>query len=152
MSRSRRSTAWGVLAASLFLGAASVFTVAGPASANLIYSPRLNGDVVVPGPGDPDAEGAPTLQILPADGTVCVESWNIVGLDEQATAAHIHLGAAGASGDVVVTLPTPEPDGTGGGCVKPFDFDSPELQAIVDDPGAYYVDVHTAGFEDGAIR
>jgi hypothetical protein len=31
-------------------------------------------------------------------------------------------------------------------------WDSPELQAIVDDPGAYYVDVHTAGFENGAIR
>jgi hypothetical protein len=36
------------------------------------------------------------------------------------------------------------------GCVA--DVDPALLQAIVDDPAGYYVNVHTTDFPDGAIR
>jgi CHRD domain len=126
----------------------AMFGNASSVSASRAYFPLLTGSEEVPGPGDPDGEGAAQIDVDPANGTVCA-TWDLVDIDS-ATAAHIHAGAAGVSGAVVVTLPTPEADGSGGDCVS--GQDTAVLQAIVDDPDAYYVNVHTDPFPDGAIR
>ena len=136
------------LAASFMLGIGLLLPSAAPASAFLAYFPELSGDQEVPGPGDPDAQGTARVTIDAAAGEVCIE-WDIVDMDP-AVAAHIHAGAVGVPGAVVVTLPTPTADGTGGDCVN--GLDSATLQAIVDSPDDYYVNVHTASFENGAIR
>jgi hypothetical protein len=117
-------------------------------SADTAYFPILTGANEVPGPGDPNGDGGAQIDIDPASGIVCA-TWDIVGIDT-ATAAHIHAGAAGVAGAVVVTLPTPNADGGGGDCVN--GLDSGVLQAIVDAPDAYYVNVHTDAFPNGAIR
>lgn len=74
--------------------------------------------------------------------------WDIVGI-EPATAAHIHEGAVGIAGPVVVTLPTPDADSLGEACAGDGALDPVLLQAIVDDPNAYYVNVHNGDFPDG---
>jgi hypothetical protein len=42
-------------------------------------------------------------------------------------------------------------DGTSEGCNEPME-DASVLQAIVDDPAGYYVNLHTEEFPGGAIR
>lgn len=137
-----------VLAAAALLVGSLGAAGAAPVSAYTAWYADLSGAAEVPGPGDPDAEGTAQLAIDPANGSVCV-GWDIVDL-ASATAAHIHAGADGAAGPVVVDLALPEPDGTGGDCVN--GLDEATLQAIVDDPTAYYVNVHNAAFPDGAVR
>ena len=146
-----QSTSWrrrrGVVA-SFLLGLGLLLPSAAPVSARIAYYPEMSGDQEVPGPGDPDAQGLARMTINVADGEVCVE-WDIVDMDA-AVAAHIHAGAVGVSGNIIVTLPTPAPDGTGSDCVT--GLDAATLQPIVDNPNDYYVNVHTASFENGAIR
>lgn len=72
------------------------------------------------------------------------------------TAAHIHIGPRNEPGPVVVPLATP-PSATStvsacitaaeGGALTPA-----ELAAIVADPGAYYVNVHTTMWPAGEVR
>ncbi len=104
----------------------------------------LNGFNEVPGPGDPDGLGVAEVTLDPVDGTACVV-WTVRDI-EPAAMAHIHTGAADVSGPVAVPLAIPP----AGGCT--FGHHPTLLQAIIDDPSAYYVNVHTASFPDGAIR
>ena len=66
-----------------------------------------------------------------------------------AAAAHIHEGAAGASGNVVIPLKTPDASGKSSGCATAA---RALVKAILADPAGYYVNVHTAAFPAGAIR
>ncbi len=72
---------------------------------------------------------------------------NVSGL-EQVTAAHIHTGGAGEAGSPVLTLEAPD-DGASGGC-QPVAADL--AQALLGNPGGYYVNVHTQAAPGGAIR
>ena len=65
------------------------------------------------------------------------------------TASHIHVGAEGESGDVVVPLDVDGFEGSSDGCVDASDAD---LDAIIADPAGYYVNIHTEDFPAGAIR
>jgi hypothetical protein len=67
-----------------------------------------------------------------------------------ATAAHIHVGTATEAGDVVVPLdPAPDANGSSSGCVSA----EPDLiNAIIQNPEGYYVNVHNEEFPDGAVR
>jgi hypothetical protein len=134
--------------ASFLVASSAVPIVAAPASAEVGYFPHLTGDQEVPGPGDPDAVGVAKITIVLEDHFLCVE-WDLANLD-QATSAHIHAGEAGGLGPIVVTLPTPDADGLGGGCV--FGVSHELITQITSAPHAYYVDVHTSSFENGAIR
>lgn len=66
-------------------------------------------------------------------------------------AAHIHKGAAGKNGDVVITLDTPRSGnpGTVSGCV---DVAAGLRRKILANPATYYVNVHNADFPGGAVR
>jgi hypothetical protein len=66
-----------------------------------------------------------------------------------AAAAHIHRGAAGVAGAVVVPLTTPNAAGTSSGCAKAA---RPLVASILKAPASYYVNVHTEEFPGGAIR
>jgi len=90
--------------------------------------------------------GNATVVIDPPKGTAC-HLVNVSGL-EGITVAHIHAGGPGESGRPVVTLETPE-DGAGGGCA-PIAADL--SAAILANPGAFYVNVHTTLQPTGAIR
>jgi CHRD domain len=68
---------------------------------------------------------------------------------EPATAAHIHTGAAGVAGAVVVPLDVAAINGKTTGTAT---VDKALLAAIVANPSAYYLNVHTATHPSGAAR
>lgn len=110
------------------------------------YTVSLTGAAEVPGPGDADGTGSGTVTITPEQGEVC---YNItVSNIGDATAAHIHEGAAGASGGPVVNL-DPATNGLDG-CVSGVPADV--INAIIANPSGYYLNVHTAEFGAGAVR
>ena len=110
------------------------------------YVTALTGAAEIPGPGDSDGEGAASVTVNSATGEVCVD----LRVDKIAPAvmAHIHRGAAGVAGPVVVPLPAlPNPTSTQ--CVTA----ALDLAAeIVANPANFYVNVHTGDFPGGAVR
>lgn len=124
------------------------FTVDGVA-----YTPNfhvlMSGPQEVPGPGDADGQGEAWLWIDSASNTVC---WSMVtaGIAIPASAAHIHVGAEGESGGVVVPLSAPGADGAASGCNN--EAEGGVIDAILANPSGYYVNVHTNEHPDGAIR
>jgi len=115
-----------------------------PPSATVLTA-DLAGAEEVPGPGASDGTGTARL-VLTADGRACAELAT-AGTDA-ATAAHVHTGARGVAGPVVITLPTPT-DGRASGCVT---ADPAVVAAVVADPASAYVNVHTAAQAAGAVR
>jgi hypothetical protein len=107
----------------------------------------LTGAVEVPGPGDPDGIGVAGVAIFPRHNTLCVTL--AVRNIATATAAHIHVGASGVAGPVVVPLAAPT-RGYSAECKR--DVAPALLQDIAKNPTGYYVNVHNAEFPAGAIR
>jgi hypothetical protein len=108
---------------------------------------RLSADLTNAGAGDPDGSGSASITVDPDTGEVC---WDLtVENIADVTASHIHVGAAGEDGDVVVPLDVDGFSGTSDGCVDASDAD---LDAIVADPAGFYVNIHTEDYPAGAIR
>jgi len=106
----------------------------------------LTGAAEVPGPGDADGAGTASITVNPGQKQVCfaLAVTNIA----PATAAHVHIGAVGVAGPVVVGLTAPT-SGTSSGCVTTT---RAIALAILKDPPAYYVNVHNADHPAGAVR
>jgi hypothetical protein len=113
---------------------------------NVVLTAALNGPNEFPGPGDADGTGTATISLNPAAGEVCY-SITVANINP-ATAAHIHSGAAGAAGPVVVNFAAPS-SGTITGCTS---ADPALVQSIVADPASFYVNVHNGDFPGGAVR
>ena len=111
-------------------------------------SAQLSGAAEVPGPGDPDGSGKATITLRPEQGEACFEL--SVSNIEPATAAHIHEGAEGVAGPVVIPLDPAPTEGSSSGCVS--GVDTALLQNILQNPKQYYVNVHNEEFPDGAVR
>jgi len=105
----------------------------------------LTGAAEVP-TGDPDGTGTASVTIDPAKGQICY-TLTAAGIDT-ATMAHLHKGAAGVAGPVVVPLDPPA-TGSSTGC-KPVE--PAVITAILAAPSDYYVNIHTAAFPKGALR
>jgi len=110
------------------------------------FSTELTGAAEVPGPGDPDGSGSAHLTLNQGQGEVCFHL--VVEGIAPATAAHIHVGAAGVAGPVVVGL-VPPTGGESSGCVS---ADLELIKAIRQNPDGYYVNVHNPNFPAGAVR
>jgi hypothetical protein len=97
--------------------------------------------------GDPDGTGTAVLRLRKGQARVCfrLDVQNIA----QAAAAHIHKGGPEESGPVVVPLVNPNASGTSAGCVKAA---RPVVNDILANRASYYVNVHTADFQNGAVR
>jgi hypothetical protein len=95
---------------------------------------------------DPDGSGTFSATVDRAKGQLCYKL-KVKNIDV-AQAAHIHKGAAGASGPPVVPLGAPV-KGSSKGCAS---VAADALSAIVAHPADYYVNVHNAAFPGGAIR
>lgn len=109
------------------------------------FTIMLAGIHEVPGPGDPDGSGHAQLTLNAQSGEVCYA----ITVDAVAplTAGHIHQAAETASGPVVVNLLTDPTQLTN--CVS---ADPTLVQAIVDAPADYYVNLHNGDFPAGALR
>ena len=109
--------------------------------------------------GDPNGRGE--VYVVGVDGdpkTLCYVQ--TVDKIAPATAAHIHEGAAGTTGPVVVNLARPT-DGNAADCLTEGEktatgadvFAAGQTVAeILANPSAYYVNVHNTEYPGGAIR
>ena len=98
--------------------------------------------------GDANAGGLFEALVNPETERICysITAGNI----DKATVAQIHSGAAGATGDPVLTLDTP--DGDDDDSEDCQDIDAGLAQALLAHPESYYVNVRTGAFPGGAIR
>lgn len=90
--------------------------------------------------------GSAMVTVDAAKGQLCY-TLKATGSDTP-TMAHIHKGAAGVAGPVVVPLDAPK-NGSSKGCASPS---GDVLAAIAASPADYYVNVHTAAHPAGAMR
>lgn len=104
----------------------------------------LTGDTEVPGPG---SDGTAEATLTYDGNELCLEGTTSgVGA---LTNGHIHAARAGESGPVVVDLGVrTDADGPFRGCATV----GAEGGVVFVDPAAYYVNLHTAEFPDGAVR
>ena len=136
----------GLMVALAFVAFGRSVTAA-PAFQHPRFSATLTGGAEVPGPGDPDGSGRAAVAFQ-ADVDVCftITASNIT---LPAVGAHIHRGAAGEAGPIVVALQPPGADGRVDSCTTGERALLSEIQA---NPAAFYVNVHTSDFPQGAIR
>jgi hypothetical protein len=137
------------LAIATILALFGILTLAGGVlAAPTTLSTTLQGGAAEVPPGDPDGSGSATVVLDPAAGTAC---WNFTTMNVgPGTQSHIHEGAAGVAGPVVVPF---DVDGFGEsseGCST--GQDAALLQRIIDNPAAFYVNVHTEAHPPGAVR
>ncbi|MCA0455510.1 MAG: CHRD domain-containing protein [Chloroflexi bacterium] len=124
-------------------------TSAAPAGETMNFGTALAGTNEVPGPGDEDGTGMAAVTLDMSNGQVCY-NLSVQNITLPAAAAHIHRGAAGESGPVVVPFDVvPDASGNAASCVL---ADAALLQEIASNPAGFYVNVHTSDFPDGAVR
>jgi hypothetical protein len=119
----------------------------GPLFATLLGVNEVGSDGHLGG-GDPDGQGAANVLIHQGE-QVCF-GISVTGIDTP-TAAHIHEAFRGTAGPIVVPLTQPATGdpGASSGCVA---ADPALLADILQNPAAYYVNVHTPLFPGGALR
>ena len=106
---------------------------------------QMSGASEVP-PADPDGTGMARISVNDDSNRICTDlEVREIGT---VTAAHIHRGAAGVNGPVVVTLDPPD-DNDSDDCDT---ADDALIDEIRHNPSAFYVNVHTTEYPDGAIR
>ena len=108
---------------------------------------NLMGAAEVPGPGDNNGSGTVQVTLVPDKNEVCYDL-SLTKLDD-ATAAHIHEGAAGKTGPPRVPLGDSLRGGTARGCKF---VDAAVIKSIMANPANYYVNVHSAAHPNGAVR
>ena len=123
----------------------------GATSSRIVGDPDGTGEIYVFGI---DGDTSTLCYVLLADG--------ISGLDAPATdvAAHIHQGAAGVNGPVVVNLARPQ-DGQAADCLTEGEIlpsgapafpTGATVSSILADPAGFYVNVHNPELPNGAVR
>ena len=116
------------------------------AAAEMKTKANLTGAAEVPGPGDNNASGTVQVTLNSDKNEVCYDL-SLKKLDD-ATAAHIHEGAAGKSGPVKVAFDAPKA-GSAKGCKT---ADAAVVKDMMANPANYYVNVHNPAHKDGAVR
>jgi hypothetical protein len=106
----------------------------------------MTGAAEKPTAGDPDGTGTANLRINPGQMQVCY-TLKVSGIGA-ATGAHIHKAPATAAGPVVIPLTAPSSGSSEGCATTTRDI----AQDLIQNPEAYYVNVHNAEFPGGAIR
>jgi len=132
----------------------------------LLTPPHAGRSLLAALSGDPagvETAASGSVHLTPVENGLL---WHLV-LEETecVTQVHVHEGRRGEDGPVVAPMVTytEEADGTGEGDPVSTTPDEPIVEggviddielvdAILDDPGAYYVSVHTTHNPDGAIR
>ena len=126
------------------LAAGALVISASPAFAHETFIAILSGANEVP-PGDPGTIGTATVEVEVETGEVCTEVTSNV---EGATDMHLHKGAAGTNGPVVVSLDARTINGPRTCVLVATDL----AKAIVANPAGFYVNIHTAARPAGATR
>jgi hypothetical protein len=137
-----------------FIGASLVVVVlsyllsAGSASADPVtFAVKATAAAVVPTPGPAGASGSATFTVNDSTGQICYQL-SETGITAP-EGAHIHQGAAGTVGPIVVVLDISKLNTTGQSCTA----STPAIaSAIIANPSNYYMIIHTMQYDAGAIR
>ena len=134
--------------------------IAGAGHTNVLLETSLDGRNEVSDSGnnglvgDPNGRGEAYVFGVDGDATTLCYVLTVSKIDT-ATMAHIHEGAAGTNGPVVVNLAAPG-DGNAADCLtegEPGKFVGGQTVAdILENPEEYYVNVHNAEYPGGAVR
>jgi hypothetical protein len=108
----------------------------------------MTGANEAPGPGDPDGTGYARFLFNQQTGELCYVL-AVQNITLPAAAAHIHRGAAGVPGPVVIPLAPPDASGMSFNCTT---ADSQLIGEILSNPSAFYVNVHNTDYPPGAVR
>jgi hypothetical protein len=111
----------------------------------------LSAAAEVPGPGADGATGRFEAELH--EGVLCVDMV-VSGLGADVVGAHLHDGAAGSAGPVVVDIGGPtavgdDEDRWDDACAEVGDD---VIARLAEAPDAVYVNVHTGDHPDGAVR
>ena len=144
ISRNSRTLLLAACGAMALAGCETVNEVANDAVGDR-FRAQMTG-AAEPGGGDPDGAGLARVEINDATNTICTDlEIRQIGTP---TAAHIHRGAPGVNGPPVVTLDPPD-DNDSDDCDQVADALVDEIR---NNPGGFYVNVHTTDYPNGAIR
>jgi hypothetical protein len=127
---------------------AGILMLASPVIAEGItrFVVSATGTQEVTGPEDWKGSASATLTLNTEKEEVCFE---IQAKDiASATLAHIHSGAAGEAGPVVISLTAPA-EGSSKGCAP---ASRTVIQQISQTPENFYLNIHNAEFPKGAVR
>jgi hypothetical protein len=130
------------------LAAAVVFAIPATAAQQPLATLNAKLTTAVPGPGDPDGHGNAMVRVYK---TKLCYTLSVMGI-KPATMAHIHKGAKGQTGPIVVPMDQSSfnlPRPTSSGCEPITSSLSMQLRQ---NPSNYYVNVHNKPYPDGAIR
>lgn len=112
------------------------------------FTATLTGKTEVPGPGDPDGRGSAVIKFRGSRICYDIKVRRINGV----AAAHIHTGAKGVAGDVLVGLVSEATTNRRlKGCVTVPNL-AEVRSTIRANPRGFYVNVHNADYPNGAIR
>jgi hypothetical protein len=146
----KRSRIWIIAAGACAAAVAVVAIIALPASgtapAGSSFFAKLDGEHEVP---TADADGYGTFSAS-FNGTRLCYGLQVVKIDAP-IAARLQKGAVGKNGPIAVPLNAPSTGAAAGstGCKT---LSATLANAIKANPGAYYVNVHTNPYPNGAIR
>ena len=118
-----------------------------PTSGGRVFKVSMTGENESPA-GDPVGTGTATIRMRAGQAQVCF-AFTAQNITLPAAGAHIHTGASGAAGPILVPLVAPGAGGTSSGCVATT---RANVAAILANPAGFYVNVHTTDFPGGAIR
>lgn len=133
--------------AALTLAAIAAFTLAGAGAAQAAPAIPLTGGQEVPKPNAFGGHGSFTYEI--GVGELCY-TLSVTGLSTPAVAAHVHLAPRNVPGPVVIPLVIENATSFSVDTCVPAD--QAVLDGIAEDPGDYYINVHTPMNGPGEIR
>jgi hypothetical protein len=138
-----------VIVALALLGLTIGVAVAGAQSSSTEFDATMKGSSEVPTKGPGAAKG--TFKVEFRGGKACY-TMSVSGLGAKPVAAHIHKGAAGKAGPIVIDL-LPSFKGTSPRVSKKcVPAKASVVSAIKKNPSAYYANVHTSKNPAGAAR
>ena len=136
----------GALAGTAMLAACATVEEAVVEKTAETYKADLTG-AQEPGGGDPDGYAKAEISVSDDLDQICWDVNDVHGIGP-VTAAHIHKGAPGVNGPVVLTLKMANEGGIKG-CTSSSEWKEDSLK---DNFRSFYVNVHTAEYPNGAIR
>jgi hypothetical protein len=123
-------------------------TVLSPTAGGQQLRAFMLGALERPDAGDRDGHGEATFRLQRGLGRVCFVL-NVHNITLPSAGSHIHVGAAGVAGGIVVQLVAPGASGTSRGCAA---ASRALVGRILGNPAGFYANVHTTDFPGGAIR
>ncbi|HSP94896.1 MAG TPA: CHRD domain-containing protein [Thermoanaerobaculia bacterium] len=133
----------------VWIVAACCFLFAAGASAQVsVYTAQLTGANETPNPADPDGVGFVVLTFDQGANTIAFTAY-VQGINA-VVASHIHRGAAGVTGPVIIPFNQAFAAGVSSGTIT--NVPATLLAEIVANPPGYYFNVHTGDFPGGALR